>query len=53
MEVIGVMCRQRPDLRGLAEGLMNSILEIMTDGKFTDPEMEAEFQEWMKLREFK
>ena len=38
------------DFRPLAEFYLNQILNMTENGKYKDPAIEAEFQEWMKER---
>ena len=43
---------QEPNLRPAASAFVRMIKKITNpDGTFTDPELEAEFQEWLKKEE--
>ena len=51
MTISAEMSRTAPVYGPLAEHLMNRILDMMTDGVFSDPETEREFQEWKQARD--
>ena len=52
MRVEGYMMAQRGDARPLAEHWASWICgAVDREGKFTDPQMEAEFQEWKRERD--
>lgn len=51
MIIEGAMCRTRPDMRPLAQHMAERILRAVDDqGRFRDPELEAEYQAWKKAR---
>lgn len=45
LRVDGSMSREKPDLRPLAQGLMEQIIRF-----YEDPEAEAAFREWKEKR---
>ena len=47
VEYTGVEPNMRPAANAFARAIRN---HIDPDGTFTDPELESEFQEWMKSR---
>lgn len=51
MRIEGCMVRTRPDLRPLAQHMADRILKATDEkGRFRDPELEKEYQEWKKAR---
>jgi len=51
MSIEGTMCRTRPDLRPLAQHMAERILRAVDEqGRFRDPELEKEYQEWKQAR---
>ena len=52
MRVEGYMMAQRGDARPLAENWLNRICAAVDpQGRFTDPALEAEYQEWKRRKE--
>ena len=50
MNIEVVYTGEEPDYRPLAESRMNALLEIVEDGKFRDPALEEEYQQWRRRR---
>lgn len=53
MRIIAVQGTQKADMRPLAEYYCEQILGMVDNGKFKDPAIEAEFQEWKRERDRK
>ena len=51
MRIEGCMVHTRPDLRPLARHMADRIRAAVDEaGRFRDPELEREYQEWKKSR---